>query len=262
MKSAVFFDIDNTIWDWEHVLPESVPDALTRLRKNGHLAFFNSGRSRAHIREEALESLPMDGIVAACGNYIEIGGEVLYEHCLTAKELERIFDIAYREHMPFILEGSSYLWMNPEEFAGDVYVERLWSGLGERARRLDELTGADLVNKFSAAIGDDTDFARVKRELTDILDFLDHNGKVCEFIPKGSGKARGIERICAHYGIPRENTYAVGDSVNDLDMLAYAGHGICMGNGTAEAKAAAEYVTRPLHEDGILHALLHYGLID
>jgi hypothetical protein len=49
--------------------------------------------------------------------------------------------------------------------------------------------------------------------------------------------------------------------VNDLDMLDFAGHGIAMGNGTAPAKEAAEYVTTDIHDDGIRRAMEHYGLI-
>ena len=79
--------------------------------------------------------------------------------------------------------------------------------------------------------------------------------------PAGSGKGVGIERVCRLLDIPRENTYAIGDSVNDLDMFRYAAHGICMGNGTAVAKEAAEYITDDLHADGFLHAMEHYGLI-
>ncbi|MBR0163863.1 MAG: HAD-IIB family hydrolase [Lachnospiraceae bacterium] len=261
MKSAVFFDIDNTIWDWEHVLPHSVHGALERLRQNGHLAFFNSGRSRGHVRDTKLLSLPLDGMVLSCGNYIEAGGNVLYEHCLGEKELSRIFEVAYAQHMPFILEGSKDLFMNPEEFGDDPYVQRLWKELGVHARRLDDLKKEDRINKFSAAITEETDFASVREALGDILDFLDHNGKVVEFIPRGSGKGKGIERACGLFDIDIRHTYAVGDSVNDLDMLTVAAHGICMGNGTKEAKEAAEYITASLHEDGVMQALLHYGLI-
>jgi hypothetical protein len=57
------------------------------------------------------------------------------------------------------------------------------------------------------------------------------------------------------------DTFAVGDSVNDLDMLRFAGHGIAMGNATAPTKAAAEYVTADIHDDGIYQAMQHYGLL-
>ena len=70
-----------------------------------------------------------------------------------------------------------------------------------------------------------------------------------------------IAKVCEYLHVNREDTYAVGDSVNDLDMLNYVGHGIAMGNATEPAKEAAEYITTDIHEDGIRHAMEHYGLI-
>ena len=64
-----------------------------------------------------------------------------------------------------------------------------------------------------------------------------------------------------YLGINKEDTYAIGDSINDLEMLQCVGHGIAMGNATQVAKDVAEYVTTDIHEDGIYNALKHYGLI-
>ena len=45
-------------------------------------------------------------------------------------------------------------------------------------------------------------------------------------------------------------------------MLAWAGAGVAMGNGVEEAKAAADYVTTPVGEDGVQNALLHFGVLE
>ena len=61
--------------------------------------------------------------------------------------------------------------------------------------------------------------------------------------------------------IPLDETYAIGDSVNDLEMLESVGHGIAMGNSMPPAKEIAEYVTSDISDDGVKNALKHYGLI-
>lgn len=46
-----------------------------------------------------------------------------------------------------------------------------------------------------------------------------------------------------------------------MGMLRHAGIGVAMGNATDEVKAAADYVTTSVDEDGIYHALKHFGVI-
>jgi len=84
---------------------------------------------------------------------------------------------------------------------------------------------------------------------------------VVEFVPKGTSKATGIKWLCNHLDIPLDETYAIGDSVNDLEMLESVGHGIAMGNSMPPVKEIAEYVTSDISDDGVKNALKHYGLI-
>ena len=55
---------------------------------------------------------------------------------------------------------------------------------------------------------------------------------------------------------------AFGDGENDIEMLRFVGVGVAMGNGGDAVKAAADYVTDAVDEDGIAKALRHFGLID
>ena len=61
-------------------------------------------------------------------------------------------------------------------------------------------------------------------------------------------------------GVPREQTLAVGDHLNDLELLEWAGLGVCMGDGYAEVVARADYVTGALAEDGAAQAIERFVL--
>ena len=80
-------------------------------------------------------------------------------------------------------------------------------------------------------------------------------------IDKAGGKAVGLSKACERYGISREEIMAFGDGGNDIDMLEYAGIGVAMGNGGADAKAAANHVTTNLDQDGVYNALKHFEVI-
>lgn len=264
MPKIVFFDIDGTIWDNRMEIPRSTVETIQQLRENGHKTFICSGRGRANIRSEKLLNLGFDGIIASCGNHIEMDGEIIYQKLLPQELIHRAIKLLEENQMPVVLEGPIYHWVDEEAFADDPFVDYIREEMGEFAVPMTGYEGEYVVNKFSADIMPGTDFAKVQKALENELDCLVHPGspfQVVEFVPKGTSKATGIQKVCEILGADVTDTYAVGDSVNDLDMLSYVGHGIAMGNGTPVAKEAAEYVTTGINEDGIMYAMKHYGLI-
>ncbi|MBQ2858013.1 MAG: HAD hydrolase family protein, partial [Bacteroidaceae bacterium] len=46
-----------------------------------------------------------------------------------------------------------------------------------------------------------------------------------------------------------------------IGMLRHAGIGVAMGNANEEVKASADYITTSVDEDGIYHAMKHFGII-
>lgn len=261
MQKLIFFDIDGTLWDEHMKIPESTIPTLKRLQKNGHKIFLCSGRARGNIRSKELLGVGFDGIIAACGNHVELNGKIIYENILSPELTENVISIVRECRMPVVLEGPEHHWIDRDGFREDPYVLYLFRELGESAKPLDGYSEEMRINKFSGDILPDTDYAALRERLGMNFDFLEHEGNVVEFVPKGNSKATGIRYLCDYLQVDREDTYAIGDSVNDLDMLTYVGHGIAMGNATAPAKETAEYVTTDIHEDGILHAMEHYGLI-
>lgn len=261
MPKLIFFDIDGTLWDDHMQIPDSTVETIRLLRENGHKSFLCSGRARGNIRSERLLSLGFDGIVAACGNHVEMDGNILYEKIIAPELTEKVVNLLQDCRMPVVMEGPDYHWIDENGFEDDPYVEYLFREMGETAIPLCGYTKDIRINKFSADVLPHTDYKRIKEVLEPDFDFIEHDGTVIEVVPKGTSKATGIAWLCQYLGVPVADTYGVGDSVNDLDMLQFVGHGIAMGNGTDVAKKAAEYVTADIHEDGIYRAMQHYGLI-
>lgn len=81
-----------------------------------------------------------------------------------------------------------------------------------------------------------------------------------EGIPAGLSKATGLAWLAGYLGIAREAVLAVGDNDNDAPMLAWAGVGVAMGNGSPAALAAGGWVAPSVAEDGAAVALEKYVL--
>ncbi len=260
MKKAIFFDIDGTIWDFKNFIPESTRKAVKALRENGHLTFICSGRTRAFIQDPALFALGFDGIVSGCGTMIEYGGKVLFlkelDNDLVSHTIKTVRSCGFRP----ILEGASWLYMDDDEFGADDYGKKVIRETRGKLRSIRDYWGKWEVSKLSCAT-DHADRARCFNLLSDYYDYCIHNNNVAEFLPKGYHKGSGIEKICSLLDIDIADTVAFGDGVNDLDMFRTAGTSVAMGNGSSEAKNAADYVTDSLYDDGILKACRHLSLI-
>jgi phosphoserine phosphatase len=78
-------------------------------------------------------------------------------------------------------------------------------------------------------------------------------GLVGEIVDR-AGKARALERFAAEYGIPLDQTVAVGDGANDLDMLNAAGLGIAFNAKPVVREQAHAALNQP-YLDAVLQVL-------
>lgn len=260
-RSIVFFDIDGTLWDYKGNILDSTIKAIRQLRANGHYAFLCSGRSRVNIRAKELLDMGFDGILAGCGTYVEYREQVIFEYRIPWEQLSETMAILKECHLATMFEGSQKLYVDEEAFGDDVYVASFRESLGEDFRPMEELSEESIVNKLCVDYGQGSKEEMMERLGKDYEIILHAFGPVAEILPKGFSKAVGIRRICHYLGMNRENTYAFGDSANDIDMLQYVQYGIAMGNASENVKQAADFVTESMYEDGIQKGLEHFGLI-
>lgn len=72
-----------------------------------------------------------------------------------------------------------------------------------------------------------------------------------EISQPGVNKAAGVSRLAARYGVEAGDVVAFGDMPNDLEMLAWAGLGVAMGNASPVLLDAADHVTATNDADGV-----------
>lgn len=92
------------------------------------------------------------------------------------------------------------------------------------------------------------------------LDVLRSHDHYLELIPQNISKGTALEALAHDLGIPREQVMAIGDHMNDIEMIRWAGLGLAMGNGAPEAHAAAKAVIPTVAEDGVAWAIQRYIL--
>ena len=76
-----------------------------------------------------------------------------------------------------------------------------------------------------------------------------------EVLDSESTKGMALERLSESMGIAPEEIIAVGDHLNDLSMIEFAGLGVAMGNGDEEVLRVADWITRSNEEEGFSHLI-------
>ena len=262
-RKLLFFDIDGTLltpYPW--TVPDSARQALKEARANGHLVFINSGRTYA-MTPSIIKELGFDGYVCGCGSQIYMNGELLFSSSIPNELCREIIEKlrqckipAFFEHPDKILyDGSApTLPQAIQNLKAEVKVEDLSLYTQE-----EYLTFS--FDKFLAFPNAESDTEIFRKFVDEHFCCFIHDDKAWEITQKHCSKATGIQFLAKRLGIPMENTFAFGDSTNDLPMLQFAGNSIAMGQCDPMILPHCTYQTTDILDNGIANALKHFHLI-
>ncbi len=257
-QKIVFFDIDGTLVDTKFKIPDSTIKAINQLKQNGHLAFISTGRPKSIISKDILK-IGFHGIVGSCGCYLEYMGNEIYNIELSQELTKKALNILYKYNVKSILEGKDYIYMETEEYPKEEqHMIKIFREYKDIIKPLDSKEYHS--NKITCRLSPDSEFENAREELEEHFNFVEHD-KLIELIPKNFSKAKGIEAIIKYLNIDINDTYAFGDSLNDLEMLKYVKYGIAMGNSSKEILESTNYHTDTIDNDGIYKGLKQFDLI-
>ena len=149
------------------------------------------------------------------------------------------------------------MYYDLQEYNTDVdwYADLITREIGNRWRPVTGNENQLHINKISAKRLPGCNAEQACRELSEIFDFIWHEGafvgSTIEMIAKGHSKGLAIAVLCGVLGIAPEDAFAFGDSNNDLTMFRVVKNRIAMGDASSELMAAADYVTAAAFEGGI-----------
>ena len=77
----------------------------------------------------------------------------------------------------------------------------------------------------------------------------------CEIVHPEVSKWKAIEHLMQLWNLDKSEVMAIGDQENDIPMILGAGVGVAMGNAPQNIQAMADFITKPIAEDGVSFAL-------
>ncbi len=255
----VFFDIDGTLIDGKQNMPTSVAQSIEKLRQSGHIPILSTGRPLCTI-PPFVTSLGFLGVIGACGTSVRLLGKTILEETLPNAYLkELIYCLEYNQVNP-LLEGAEAVYvadLSNNKYEEDRMKYLSWGCDIFRSWKSDSVR----VNKLTYLLDVAGDFKPVRQLLEQEFIQIEYNEVLGDWIRKGFSKATAIERVVGILGGSLKDAVAFGDSKNDIEMLQLVGCGVAMGNASEETKQVADYIAKPIWEDGIACALSELGLL-
>jgi hydroxymethylpyrimidine pyrophosphatase-like HAD family hydrolase len=251
--ALVALDIDGTLSAGGMAVPAVTVEAVQDARRAGHHVVLASGRSLVGVLPVAQRlGIDQGWVVASNGAVVARVGDALPG----GFRLEKMhaFDVE-----PVIRHARAAF---P---AVQVAVEDVGWGY-----RVDRLFDRRLVNGEQRRVPDtelwNLPASRVILRAPGVLDLVEPLRALgvtatpagpdwLDVTPGDVSKATGLERVRERIGVDPRWTLAVGDGVNDLEMIAWAARGVAMGHAPAAVVEAADEVTGTLEEHGVVAVL-------
>lgn len=256
MSKIAFFDIDGTLYYPGVGIPDSALKAIDAFVAKGNKAILCTGRAMGMVPKEYLD-LGFQGIIAAAGAQIICEGKEILNQFIPDQYIKKIVEYGKESHIGTVLEGVNAGYYDEDMLVEPYFklvVDNLFANTTETNYPIDE--NSSMIHKWTYHHMDPSKKEEVEAMLDGkVIGIVHDNVNSVEFIQKEFNKATGAQSVMDYFDISQENSYAFGDSANDIELLEHVHCGVAMGNAVLELIAIADYTTTPAYEDGIKHAL-------
>jgi Cof subfamily protein (haloacid dehalogenase superfamily) len=271
-------DIDGTLLDSRGQLPDAHRDALVDAHTHGIDIALATGRS-FHFTQPVAALLPMPltlivnngavvkartgmtvlrhllgretgrGILAATRDY-EDSVALVFDREPDGPDphiISQFMDWTHTDRRGYYEKNRAFIGRAPAALVDEVtedLIQVMFNGSVEPMRSLVRLLRAlPIADQISVAI---TEYAQRDFALVDV------NGPDCS---KGTTLARWV----ASRGLAAADVMAVGDNLNDVEMLDFAGTAVVMGNATADLQARGYQQTGSNDAGGLADAIRRFA---
>jgi len=265
MVKAIFLDIDGTLISFKtHIIPQSTIEALSKAKEKGIKIFIATGRPPLIITSITSINHLVDGYISTNGAFCYFKEQVYQTCAINKNDVKLVMDRCNELKTPVVIASAtsgieSMAVVNRNEMYNELFVNLLnIRNIPDDDRIAKELLKKPII-QLTAFI-DAQEEMSIMKQLPNCISGRWHE-EFTDITAINADKAKGLEATCNVLGISAEETMAFGDGGNDISILIKAGIGVAMGNADDQVKAAADYITTDVDDDGIFNALSHFNII-
>ena len=268
----VALDIDGTILDSRGQVGPRIKVAVHRAQEAGVAVVLATGR-RFRAAQPIAEELAIRAPLVLNNGALVVepdGEEIFYHQPLEPQTAVQAVRLLEEEGMAPILyrhttSGPDVFYRVPTQ---DPWFKRFYDR-PDIALQVPDLEAISALGPEKILVWDQKDRlyaledwlrAALGRRARVFISLDDAEHATLEVVHGSCSKADGVRRVASRMGVLRRQVLAVGDHLNDLELIRYAGLGVAMGNARDEVKATARLVTGTNDEEGAAEVLERYVL--
>ena len=264
LYDAIVIDVDGTLLDSDKQISEKTVETIVDAQKRGKKIAIASGRSIAGIRKNAsqIQLEKFGGFVIAYNGTTVVNcktGECIYNQMVPGEILEPVYKEAVKAEVSIAVYNDA----EKELIAANGvtrYIDADARACDVAVRETDDFVKVVNFgfNKIMLS-GEPDSMKNIEKHMRELfgdkVNVFRSDPHFVELLPKYVDKGVAVEKLMRYLDINREKVICVGDSINDMPMLRYAGMGVAMGNAQDKVKQAADYVTLSHNEDGVANVI-------
>ena len=251
----IAIDLDGTLLNSTRQISSQTFQAIQLAVSHGIEIILASGRMFRNLEQFQVQ-LNIQNSPSIASNGAEVrgyNGKVLFQALLPKSVKGEILSIAENEKIHLNAYTHEELWFLKDDSWGDKYLSRV-SPSQRVLVNADQVMNADIVKCL--LIDEPEVIRKFIKKYQHILVELDSKitesePEYLEFLPSTTSKGTGLVSICNAYSIPIQHTIAIGDYLNDLEILQYSGFSVAVANAHPDILAIAELVTASNDDNGV-----------
>ena len=273
----LFCDVDETLVVKNEV-PEMNRQAIEKLRKEKNIKFVIATGRPVTLSEKIVKELNLydkENEYQICGS-----GSCIYENknnkLLYAKQLKedlfyKLFELGKKFEVFILFIGLEYFYIykpTEAEIKKRNFEKCKYKILDDDFNLSDLLKGEDKILRVCFGKENAFDYLlniqkiiEKDEEINKYVDCFISSNQYLEVNPKGVNKGEAVKWLCDYLNVKKENTMAIGDSYNDIDLLANVGFGCAVAGAKDKLKEMANYVCEKDYTEGAVKEVIEKFLL-
>lgn len=254
LADLLAIDLDGTLLTGARLPhPDSV-SAILRAKEAGMKVVLSSGRIRPAMLPFAEPLGLVNPMICSNGGHVfGPDGNEIHVRLFDKATFDTVLNYAEATNSHLSVYTRDELLFLRETSWGEAYAKRVRSVMPRvvtpaeaRSKEVLKLILIDEPGRIAAHIQ-----AIAPHIDPEVCRMTESEAEYLEFLPTDVSKGAALAMVAAGFGIPAERTAAIGDYLNDLEMLTFAGHSAAVANGAEAAKMAADRVVGSNEEGGV-----------